>query len=105
MADDLPKLVRDRIPEIIEKNNQDYRSRKASEDEMEEWLRKKVLEEAREFAEDGEIDELADLYAVISEYLEREEKSFSKLDKIEERKATKRGAFKNNIILEEVEDD
>lgn len=104
MTDDLPKLVRDRIPEIIEKNGQQYTSRKASEEDMEEWLRKKVLEEAREFAEDGEIDELADLYAVISEYLKREDESFSKLDKIEETKARKRGAFKNNIILEEVED-
>lgn len=105
MSDDLPKLVRDRIPTIIEENNQDYRSRTATEDEMEKWLRRKVLEEAKEFAEDGEIDELADLYAVLQEYMEREDISTKDLEELEADKSDERGGFKDNIILEEVEDE
>jgi len=103
MSDELPKLVRDKIPEIIEENNQKYISRTVSDSEMEKWLREKVLEEAREFKEDKSVEELADLYAVLQEYMEREDIKSSDLKQLEEQKSNERGGFKENIILEEVE--
>lgn len=66
---ELPKLVRDRIPEIIENDGDNPEFCVASDEEFEEWVRRKILEEAEEFAEDGEIEELADLYAVIQRYM------------------------------------
>lgn len=100
---EFPKLVRDRIPEIIRENNQKPRFRKAYKDKEEKWLRKKVLEESREFEEEGNIKELADLYAVLKEYLEAEEIEFSDLDEIEDEKSDDKGGFDERIILEGVE--
>ena len=100
---DLPKLVRDRIPEIIRENNQRPVFRKSSRGKEEKWLRKKILEEAREFEDEGDIKELADLYAVLKEYLEAEEIEFSDLDEIEDEKSDDKGGFDERIILESVE--
>jgi mutator protein MutT len=102
-SNEFPKLVRDRIPEIITENNQRPRFRKASKDKEEKWLRKKILEEAREFEDEGDIEELADLYAVLKEYIEAEETEFSDLDAIENKKSGERGGFDERIILESVE--
>jgi predicted house-cleaning noncanonical NTP pyrophosphatase (MazG superfamily)/8-oxo-dGTP pyrophosphatase MutT (NUDIX family) len=101
---ELPKLVRDRIPEVIRENDKEPEARKVS-DEEEKWLREKVLEEAEEFAEEGEKEELADLYAVLQEYMDSEDISFSKLEDIEEEKASERGGFKQRIVLEDVKDE
>ena len=100
---DLPKLIRDKIPEIIRESGDRPVTREVSDEEIEKWLRKKVLEEAKEFEEDGAIEELADLYAVVERYLEVEDTSFSKLERLEEDKSSERGGFKDNIVLEDVE--
>jgi predicted house-cleaning noncanonical NTP pyrophosphatase (MazG superfamily) len=99
---ELPKLVRDGIPEIIEDDGEYPDFRVASDEEVDEWVRRKVLEEAEEFAEDGEIEELADLYAVIQRYMEVEDISLKQLEELEKGKSEERGGFKENIILEEV---
>ena len=62
------KLVRDRIPEIIEKDGRDYEVATLSEDEYRQALRAKLIEEAKEAAaaEPGKLlVELADLYEII----------------------------------------
>lgn len=105
MSDDLPKLVRDRIPKIIEEDNEESSTQKVSDSEVEKWLRMKVVEEAKEFEEDGEIEELADLYAVIQRYLEIKGISESDLEGLEREKSDKRGGFQDNIILEEIIDE
>jgi predicted house-cleaning noncanonical NTP pyrophosphatase (MazG superfamily) len=102
---DLPKLVRDKIPEIIREDGKIPKTRRLSEDKIEKWLRRKVLEEAEEFAEEGEVEELADLYAILQEYMGSEDISFSKLKDFEEEKAEERGGLKQRIVLEDVEDE
>jgi len=102
---DLPKLVRDKIPEIIREDNKQPETRKVSNEEAEKWLREKVLEEAKEFAEEGEIEELADLYKVIQEYINAEDLMISELEKLEEKKSEERGGFDDRIILEGVENE
>lgn len=62
------KLVRDRIPEIIEKDGRDYEVATLSEDEYRQALRNKLIEEAEEAAiaePEKLLVELADLYEII----------------------------------------
>lgn len=62
------KLVRDRIPEIIEQDGRKCATETMSEDEYRQALREKLVEEAQEAAEstpDGIVTELADLYEII----------------------------------------
>ncbi|MFB6100863.1 MAG: phosphoribosyl-ATP pyrophosphohydrolase [Candidatus Nanohalobium sp.] len=89
---DLPKLVRDRIPKIIRENNQEPEIRSIPNEEAGKWLRRKVVEEAREFEEDGEVEELADLFAVMEEYMERKDIAISELREIEDEKSEEREA-------------
>lgn len=62
------KLVRDDTPRIINGSGQPgglfYRE-VASYEERSKWLRRKLIEEAAEYLESGEIEELADALAVI----------------------------------------
>jgi predicted house-cleaning noncanonical NTP pyrophosphatase (MazG superfamily)/8-oxo-dGTP pyrophosphatase MutT (NUDIX family) len=101
---ELPKLVRDRIPEIIEEDGQEPVTRKVSGEEVEKFLREKVVEEAQEFCEEGEIRELADLKAVIDRYMELEGISEQELEELEREKSEQKGGFCDNIVLEDIRD-
>jgi predicted house-cleaning noncanonical NTP pyrophosphatase (MazG superfamily) len=102
---ELPKLVRDKIPEIIEdKEGEEAKWKKVSDSKVEQLLREKLVEESKEFEEEGEIAELADLYAVMREYMNRKNISSSDLEEIESEKRQARGGFEDNILLEEVEE-
>lgn len=103
MTEDLPKLVRDRIPEIIEGNDETPVTRQLSDSEVVPFLRQKVEEEAREFAESGEAEELADLMEVIDRYLELQGVEREDIQELREQKNDERGAFSRNILLEDVE--
>ncbi|HEY0979436.1 MAG TPA: nucleoside triphosphate pyrophosphohydrolase [Candidatus Paceibacterota bacterium] len=59
------KLVRDRIPEILDAKGVSYEQRVASDTEYRTELIKKLVEEAHEFEEEGSIEELADVLEVI----------------------------------------
>jgi len=62
------KLVRDRIPEIIQASGQQYVTEVLSEEEYQQALRQKLIEEAHEAADSdvsGLVGELADLYEVM----------------------------------------
>ena len=98
------KLVRDKIPEIIEKNeNRSCRIRILDNDEYLFELNKKIKEELNEYLESGEIEELADLEEVLRAILAYKGISYAEFEQIREEKVTKRGAFKNKIYLEGIE--
>jgi predicted house-cleaning noncanonical NTP pyrophosphatase (MazG superfamily) len=60
------KLVRDRIPEIIQAAGQEYATEVMSLEEYQQALREKLIEEAQEAADASDlISELADLYEVM----------------------------------------
>jgi len=98
--------VRDRIPEIIEENEEETAVwKQVSDSRAEQLLREKLVEESQEeFVEEDELAELADLYAVMKEYMDRKNISISDLEKIESEKRKKRGGFKDNILLERIEE-
>ena len=95
------KLIRDKIPEIIEKNGQKAIIHIASNDEYKEKLREKLQEEVAEYLKSFEKEELADILEVIYALCEAHDISTDEIEKIRKKKANKRGKFKKRIILDE----
>jgi len=96
------KLVRDKIPQIIEVDGKKYSTRVAEKEELIELLEAKLVEEANEFHEAKNLEELVDLMEVIfglSVAIGFSENELMKLRKI---KKEKRGGFEKGIVLEEV---
>ena len=99
------KLVRDKIPEIIKSNGaRSCTTRILSDDEYLIALNQKLQEELNEYLASGEIEELADLEEVLRAILDAKSTSYDKFEEIRQNKANKRGAFKNKIFLESVEE-
>lgn len=103
------KLVRDRIPEIIEKNGKNFSQRILDDDEYIKELKKKSFEELEEYmnAENNEdaMEELADLLEIIHALAESHGANIEKVEELRKQKAIKRGGFKEKIFLIEVEDE
>ena len=97
------KLVRDKIPQIIESNGEKCKSRVLSDEEYLVELNKKIKEELNEYLESGEIEELADLEEVLRAILDVKKCTYKEFEYIRIAKAQKRGAFKQKIFLESTE--
>ena len=94
------KLVRDKIPEIITKNNEVCKTRILTDEEYLSELNKKIKEEVDEYLESGEIEELADIEEVLRAILDVKHYSYDDFENIRKRKVERKGAFKNKIFLE-----
>jgi len=103
------KLVRDRIPEIIEKTGKNFSTKILAHDEYIQELKKKSNEELDEYMNAGNdedaLEELADLLEIIHALSECHGATFDRLEEIRKEKAEKRGGFKERIYLLEVEDE
>jgi len=102
------KLVRDRIPEIIMKEGKRFSTRILDENEYVFHLNEKLKEELAEYLRcqetNSQVEELADMLEVILALAEAKGVSHDKLEAVRSQKTEKRGAFKERILLEWVED-
>lgn len=102
------KLVRDRIPEIIENDGKKCTTKILDNETYVKELKKKMYEEFKEYEEtndDGDaIEELADLLELIHALAKTHQSSIDEVESIREEKAKKRGGFHDKIFLIEVED-
>ena len=99
------KLVRDKIPQIIERNEgRSCKTRILEPDEYLIELNKKIQEELAEYLESGEIEELVDLEEVLRAILDCKGVSYEEFERIRLEKVNKRGAFKDRIYLEGLEE-
>ena len=96
------KLVRDRIPEIIEQAGQTCVCSVLSDDEYLKMLDEKLDEELAEYQESKSMEELADLLEVVRAVARARGSSPEELEEIRRQKAEKRGGFEKKILLEEV---
>lgn len=96
------KLVRDNIPEIIEKDGKESVIEIMDEDEFLEELNKKLVEETNEYIEDEDIEEIADILEVIHGILKAKGVSFEEVERIRMQKKQKRGGFEKKIKLVKV---
>lgn len=97
------KLVRDKITDIIEADGRIARYRILDDNEYIQELNRKLQEEVKEYLEDNNIEELADIVEVIYGILNSMDVSIKEFEKIRRNKQEKRGAFKKKIYLEEAE--
>ncbi len=101
------KLVRDRIPEIIEASGKLCKTEKLSDEEYLKMIDEKLDEELAEYhAEYGarKLEELADLVEVIYAAAQAGGYSVEELEQVRMQKAKERGAFADKILLTEVSD-
>ena len=96
------KLVRDRIPEIIERDGKTCSCSILSEEAYLKLLDRKLNEELAEYLESKSMEELADLLEVIRAVAYARGSSPEQVEMIRREKAEKRGGFEKRILLEEV---
>lgn len=96
------KLVRDRIPEIIEASGKSCVTEILSDEAHLRLLDAKLDEELAEYHSDQNIEELADLLEVIYAAAMARGYTLEQLESVRAAKAEKRGAFANKILLKEV---
>jgi predicted house-cleaning noncanonical NTP pyrophosphatase (MazG superfamily) len=96
------KLVRDRIPEILEQEGKHYTARMVENKEYEKYLIKKMQEETKEFQETPCLDEAADMYEVFKKILTQWDLRMTDVELVAHHKKELKGAFEYGIILEEV---
>ena len=96
------KLVRDKIPEIINSDKRVAITRTLDNKEYLNELNKKLQEEVKEYLEDNNVEELADIVEVIYGILDSKNVSIEEFEAIRKNKIDKRGAFNEKIFLEKV---
>jgi predicted house-cleaning noncanonical NTP pyrophosphatase (MazG superfamily) len=96
------KLVRDRIPEIIEAAGKTPVTEVLSADDFLVMLHEKLDEEVKEYHETRSIDELADLVEVVYAILDFRCVPHQEFEELRQLKRERRGAFHKRLILKGV---
>jgi predicted house-cleaning noncanonical NTP pyrophosphatase (MazG superfamily) len=99
------KLVRDKIPQIIEKSGKQPVIEVLGTEAYKRYLDKKLSEELQEYTASDSPDELADLIEVVYAILKYKKMDISDFEKLRNKKADDRGAFDKRILLKEVVED
>lgn len=97
------KLVRDRIPEIIEASGRRCEWEVLSEEEYLTRLDEKLQEELAEYLADKSLEELADLLEVLMAVAEARG-SMAEVEAIRVAKKAERGGFEKCILLKSTDD-
>ena len=96
------KLVRDRIPEIIEQSGKRCTTEILDDEAYLWYIDEKLSEELSEYRRDKNLEELADLLEVLYAAAEARGYTLAQLEELRAKKATERGAFARKILLCEV---
>jgi predicted house-cleaning noncanonical NTP pyrophosphatase (MazG superfamily) len=91
------KLVRDKIPAILDQKGIPYEKRIASKEEYRIELIKKLVEEVGEFSEEGSADELADVLEVMNAL--RQLPEYKDVEHVAALKREEKGGFDDRVIL------
>nr|WP_288826882.1 nucleoside triphosphate pyrophosphohydrolase [uncultured Clostridium sp.] len=94
------KLVRDKIPEIIESSGRKAVYHVLSEEEYLTALEKKLQEEVEEYQEDKSLEEMADVLEVLYAICEARGYTKEELDAKRREKFIERGGFERKLFLE-----
>jgi len=98
------KLVRDKIPQIIQNKGGIAQTVVLSEEDYLKELNIKLQEEVKEYLESGEVEEIADILEVLLALAKQKGLSYNELEEIRDQKVKKRGAFNDKIFLISVEE-
>ena len=93
------KAIRDKIPEIIQKDGHSCSVKTLTDEEFLVQLEKKLSEEVAEYQNDKNPEELADILEVIYRVAQLRGVSKEELEKIRIKKSEERGGFEKNLFL------
>ena len=96
------KLVRDRIPEIIEASGRTCVLKVLPTEDYLQALDAKLEEELAEYQESKSLEELADLLEVLAAVVKARGYTWEELTRVREEKQARRGGFEERIFLKEV---
>ena len=96
------KLVRDKIPEIIEASGKTCETEILSDKQYLQMLDKKLGEELAEYYKEQNIEELADLLEVLYATAKAKGYSIEELEQLRIEKQKVRGGFDKRILLKSV---
>ena len=95
----LKKLVRDKIPAMIESNGQAAKTRILDKEAYTRALEKKLKEETHEYLRSRELVELADILEVVDALAADQGSSFEQILELKQKKRQTNGAFDRKIFL------
>ena len=95
------KLVRDKIPKIIEENGQMCETEILSDERYLEMLELKLSEECTEYQIDKNTEALADILEVVYAIANARGMTDGELDRLRLAKANKNGRYKDKIFINE----
>ena len=98
------KLIRDKIPEILDGKGVKYGIRVADKNEYRDKLYLKLQEELNEFTINPSAEEIADMLEVIEAMARLHKISLDDIKKEKIDKKSKRGGFNERIVLEWTDD-
>ena len=93
------KAIRDKIPEIIQKDGHTCNIQTLSDEKFIIEIEKKLSEEVTEYQNDKNPEELADILEVVYRISELRGISIKDLGEIRKQKVEKRGGFQKNLFL------
>ena len=96
------KLVRDRIPEIIEADGKTCICETLSHEDYLRLLDEKLNEELAEYQASKSLEELADLLEVMQAVVKARGWTEEELEQVRADKAAKRGGFEKKLLLKQV---
>lgn len=102
MSKQYHKLVRDKIPAIIEATGKTCRTEVLSRDSYLAMLDEKLGEELAEYRESKSLEELADLLEVMEAVVTARGYTWEELLAVKEEKKAARGGFEDKLLLLEV---
>ena len=97
------KLVRDKIPEIIENTGKSCVTHVLNDEEYIAALEVKLNEEVTEYQNDKNLEEMADVLEVLQALCIARGYSLEELETVRAKKVNERGGFEKRIFLEYVE--
>lgn len=102
MSKQYHKLVRDKIPAIIESTGKTCRTEVLNDDAYLQLLDEKLTEELAEYQESKSLEELADLLEVMEAVVTARGYTWEQLQSVKETKKVARGGFQDKLLLLEV---
>ena len=96
------KLVRDKIPQIIEQAGKSCICETLPDDLYIQKLNEKLLEEVNEYLQSESVEELADIGEVMHAILAYKGISVEEFQRVRLAKFTERGGFTQKLLLKEV---
>jgi len=102
------KLVRDKVPDMIETDGGKPKTRILSDEEFSRYLKDKLVEEAEElclaFKDEDIKNEIVDVYEIFLALLKNHKIKLEEIEKLRQEKNRKNGSFQKKIFLESIEE-